>query len=62
MALGKGTNNHIEILELLKACQIAKENNYKEIQVFADYEILIKILKSDDHFSNPMLKKTLQRL
>jgi hypothetical protein len=35
---------------------------YKEIQVFGDSEILIKILNSNDHFNNPAINKTLQRL
>jgi ribonuclease HI len=60
--LGWRTNNQAEILGLLKACQIARENGIKEIQVFGDSEILIKTINSEDHFSNPTLNKTLQRL
>jgi ribonuclease HI len=60
--LGRRTNNQAEILGLLKACQIARENGIKEIQVFGDSEILIKTIISEDHFSNPTLNKTLQRL
>jgi ribonuclease HI len=60
--LGQRTNNQVEILGLLKACQIAWENGIKEIQVFGDSEILIKTIILEDHFSNPALNKTLQRL
>jgi hypothetical protein len=45
-----------------KACQIARENGYKEIQDYGDSEILIKILNLNDHFNNPAVNKTLQRL
>jgi ribonuclease HI len=34
--LDRRTNNQAEILGLLKACQIARENGIKEIQVFGD--------------------------
>ena len=34
--LGKRTNNYVEIIGLLKSCQIALENGLKEIQVFVD--------------------------
>ena len=34
--LGKRTNNYTEILRLLRSCQIARENGFKEIQVFGD--------------------------
>jgi ribonuclease HI len=47
---------------LLKSCQIARENGIKEIQIFGDSEILIKILNTNDHFNNPVINKTLQRL
>jgi len=40
--LDRRTNNQVEILGLLKSCQIAWENGIKEIQVFGDSEILIK--------------------
>jgi ribonuclease HI len=62
LGLGQRTNNHAAILGLLKACQIARENGNKEIQVFGDFEILIKILNLNDYFSNPTINKTLQRL
>jgi ribonuclease HI len=60
--LGQNTNNQAEILGLLKACQLAHGNDEKDIQVFGDSEILIKILNTDDYFNNPVLNKTLQRL
>jgi ribonuclease HI len=60
--LGQRTNNQAEILGLLKACQIARENGIKEIQVFGDSEILIKILNTNDHLSNPVINKTLLRI
>jgi ribonuclease HI len=47
---------------LLEACQIAWENGIKEVQVLGDSKILIKTIISEDHFSNPTLNKTLQRL
>jgi hypothetical protein len=39
-----------------------RENGIKEIQVFGDFEILIKILNTNDHFNNPVINKTLLRL
>jgi ribonuclease HI len=60
--LGQRTNNQAEILGLLKACQIVRKNGIKEIQVFGDSEILIKILNTNDYFSNPAINKTLLRL
>ena len=43
-------------------CQIAKETRYKSIQFFGDSWLLIKLLNSEDHFNNPSLNKTLQRI
>jgi ribonuclease HI len=60
--LGQSTNNQAEILGLLKGCQIAQEYENKALQVFGDSEILIKIVNSKEHFANPALNKTLQRL
>ena len=57
--LGQRTNNQAEILGLLKSCQIAHGNGIREIQVFRDSKILIKILNTEDHFSNPTINKTL---
>jgi ribonuclease HI len=60
--LGQSTNNQAETLGLLKDCQLAQGNGEKDIQLFGDSEILIKILNTDDYFNNPVLNKTLQRL
>jgi ribonuclease HI len=59
--LGQRTNNQAEIIGLLKACQIARENGIKEIQIFGDSEILINILNTNDQFNNPVINKALQR-
>ena len=42
--LGFMSNNQDESYSLLKACQIAKENGYKSIQIHGDSEMLIKVL------------------
>jgi ribonuclease HI len=60
--LGQRTNNQAEILWLLKACQIASENGIKEIQIFGDSKILIKILNANDQFNSLVINKALQRL
>ena len=60
--LGEKTNSHTKILGLLKSCQIARGKGIKEIQVFGDSKILIKILNAKDVFNNLFLNKTLQRL
>ena len=60
--LGHKTNNHVEILALLKACQIAREKGNKDIQVFGDTEILIKTLSSNGRFNDLLLNKVLQGL
>ena len=60
--LGQRTNNQEKILGLLKACQIARENRNREIQVFGDSKILIKILNTEDNLSIPALNKNLKRL
>ena len=46
----------------MKACQIVKDIGYKSIQIFGDSELLIKLLNSEDHFNNPSLNKSLQRI
>ena len=60
--LGHKTNNHAEILALLKACQIAWEKGIKDIQVFGDSEILINTLSSNVMFNDLLLNNVLQRL
>ena len=60
--LGQSTNNQAEILALLKAFHIAKETRHKDLQIFGDSEILIKVLNSDKQFSNLSLNLIMQRL
>ena len=60
--LGISSNNQVESYSLLKAFQIAKELDYKSIQIFGDSELLIKLLNFEDYFSNLALNKTLQRI
>lgn len=60
--LGISSNNQVESYSLLKACQIAKELGHKIIQIFEDSELMIKLLNSEDYFTNPSLNKTLQRI
>ena len=42
--------------------EIANDIGYKKIQIFRDSKLLIKVLNSEDHFSNPSLNKSLQRI
>jgi ribonuclease HI len=51
-----------ESINQLERIKYSRENGIKEVQVFGDSEILIKTIISEDHFSNPTLNKTLQRL
>ena len=44
------------------ACQISKKIGLKEIQIFGDSEVLIKLLNSDLQFNKPSLDKILQRV
>ena len=60
--LGIMLNNQAESYSLIMAFHIAKENGYKSIQFFGDSKLLIKVLNSEDHFNNPSLKKSLQRI
>ena len=55
-------NNQVEILALLKSCQLAKEVGHKDVQIFGDSEILIKVLNTDKQFSNFSLNGTMQRI
>ena len=52
----------VELLSLIKACQIAKERGHKELQVFEDSEILIKKIYLKGKFNDARLNKNLQRL
>ena len=58
----QSTNNQAEIIALLKACQLAKEAVHKDLQIFRDSEILIKVLNTDKHFSNFSMNGTMQRI
>ena len=60
--LGHKTNNHAEILGLLKACQVPWGKGIKDVPIFGYSETLIKILNSDSLFNDPLLNKTLKRL
>ena len=58
--LGFNSNNQADIYNLLKSCQIGKEKGFQSVQIFGDFEILIKMINSEEQFSNPSLNKTLQ--
>ena len=60
--VGQKTNNHVEMIGLLKSFQIACGKGIKDVQVFGDSKILIKTLNSDALFNETLLNKTLQRL
>ena len=53
------SNNQDESYILLMVSQFAKEKGYKPIQIFSDYEMLIKALNSADSFNNYALNKSL---
>eukprot|EP00253_Pinus_taeda_P006872 PITA_06872 len=59
--LGQKSNNQAEIFGPLKACHIARDKGVKDLQVFRDFEILIKKLNTEDLFSNASLNKILGR-
>ena len=42
------SNNQAEFYSLLQASQLAKNKGYKSVQIFGDFEILIKALNSSD--------------
>eukprot|EP00253_Pinus_taeda_P023772 PITA_23772 len=56
------TNNQAEVLSLLKACQLARKRNPKEIAVFGDSELLIKALRKNKSFNDPVLNKQILRV
>eukprot|EP00253_Pinus_taeda_P028484 PITA_28484 len=60
--LGLKTNNQAEALSLLKACQLARKGNPKEIIVFGDSELLIKSLINKKGLKDPTLNKQLTRV
>ena len=41
--VGQLTNNQAELYALLKACQLAKAAGRNNLQIFGDFEIIIKI-------------------
>ena len=55
-------NNQAEILALLKSCQLAKEVGHKDLQIFSNSEILIKVLNINKQFSIFSLNGTMQRI
>ena len=60
--LGICSNNQVESYNLLMACQVAKKIGLKDIQIFGDFEVLIKLLNSSSQFNKPSLDKILQRI
>ena len=60
--LGKMSNNQAESYNLLKAYLLAKEAGFKNLQVYGDSELLIKMLNSDGIFNTPALNIILKRI
>ena len=60
--LGLKTNNQAETLSLLKACQMARKENPREILIFGDSELLIKTIISKKGLKDPALNKQLSRV
>eukprot|EP00253_Pinus_taeda_P031968 PITA_31968 len=60
--LGIKTNNQAEVLSLLKACQLARGKDPKEIAVFGDSELLIKALRKNKRLNDPVLNKQILRV
>eukprot|EP00253_Pinus_taeda_P020773 PITA_20773 len=60
--LGIKTNIQAEVLSLLKACQLARKRNPKEIAVFGDSKLLIKALRKNKRFNDPVLNKQILRV
>ena len=60
--IGQSMNNQVEILALLKSCQLAKQVSHKDLQIFGDSKILIKVLNTDKHFSNFSLNGTMHMI
>ena len=56
------TNNQAKSYSLLQAIQLAKNKGYKSVQIFGDFEILIKALNSSDSLKNFAMIVTLQRI
>ena len=60
--LGFKTNNQAEVLSLLKACQLARKGNSRDILVLGDSELLIKSLINKKAPKDPVLNKQLKRV
>ena len=58
--LGICSNNQAENYSLLMACQVARKIGFKDIQIFRDSEVLIKLLNSASQLNRPSLDETLQ--
>ena len=56
------SNNQAEFYSLLQASQLAKNKGYKSVQIFSDYEMLIKALNSSDSLKKFALIVTMQRI
>ena len=56
------SNNQAESYNLLKACLLANKAGYKNLQVYGDSELLIKMLNSDGFFNIPALNVILRRI
>jgi len=59
---GLKTNNQAEILNLLKACQMARKENPNEILIIGDSELLIKTMVKKKRLKDPALNKQLARV
>ena len=60
--LGMKTNNQAEVLSLLKACQLARGKDPKEVAVFGDSELRIKALRKNKRLNDPVLNKQILRV
>ena len=56
------SNNQAKIYSILLASQLVKEKGFKSVQIFGDYEMLIKALNSVDSLNNSTLNIILQRI
>ena len=56
------TNNQVESYSLILATQLAKDKGYKFVQIYGDFEILIKALNSSNGLKNSALIVILQRI
>ena len=54
--------NQAESYSLLLAIQLVKEKGFKSVQIFGDFEMLIKVLNSADSLNNSALNIILRRI